>query len=588
MAGLGLAGGSMDLYQSAKEEIKRAVDIVELISQFVQLKRAGQNYVGLCPFHSEKAPSFSVSPSKQMFHCFGCKKGGDLFAFWMAYHQVPFPQAMKDLAEKYHIALPETHPAHSGRGEAAQREALLRVNEMAAQYFHHLLTQSSKGKPGRDYFEGRAIPEGIIQSFRLGYASDDWEGLTGYLKAKKADLEKAAQAGLIIPRKSGGYYDRFRGRVIFPIFNTRQQVVGFGGRVLDHALPKYLNSPETPVFQKSELLYGLHAAHGPIREKGRAVIVEGYTDVLALHKHGFFEAVATLGTALTRDHIRRLKGYAKEAVVVFDADAAGKAAALRSLPLFLDEGLSSRVMVLPENEDPDSFSNKYGLQAFLGLLEQAVPMFDFYLDLKMMEAGDRIEGKVEVLQEMTPLLLDLKNMVQKALYVRRLSEKMGVAESWVLSELQKASTHPSRDKTEAGAREGLTGASSRKADDRLLLSLFVHHPSVIGQFIEKDLKMLVSDSMVLRILDLMVHDQEKNGEPVPERILERLSGDPAADLLREVMLSSPICQPEEVNQALKEFEDKVHRMKISESKQKALGNLEEANKIPKLIKKRWG
>ena len=578
----------MDLYQSAKEEIKRAVDIVELISQFVQLKRAGQNYVGLCPFHSEKAPSFSVSPSKQMFHCFGCKKGGDLFAFWMAYHQVPFPQAMKDLAEKYHIALPETHPARSGRGEAAQREALLRVNETAAQYFHHLLTQSNKGKPGRDYFEGRAVPEGIIKSFRLGYAADDWEGLTGFLKAKNADLEKAAQAGLIIPRKSGGYYDRFRGRVVFPILNMRQQVVGFGGRVLDHALPKYLNSPETPVFQKSELLYGLHAAHGPIREKGRAVIVEGYTDVLALHKHGLFEAVATLGTALTRDHIRKLKGYAKEAVVVFDADAAGKAAALRSLPLFLEEGMSSRVMVLPENEDPDSFSNNHGPEAFLNLLEQAVPMFDFYLDLKMKEAGDRIEGKVEVLQEMTPLLLDLKNMVQKALYVRRLSEKMGVSESWVLSELQKASTQPWRDRAEAHFKEGFTDASSRKADDRLLLNLFVHHPSVIGQFIEKDLKILVSDATVLRILDLMVHDREKDGEPVPERILERLTGDPAADLLREAMLSSPICQPDEVDQALKEFEDKVQRVKISESKKRALGNIEEANKIPKLIKKRWG
>jgi hypothetical protein len=215
-------------------------------------------------------------------------------------------------------------------------------------------------------------------------------------------------------------------------------------------------------------------------------------------------------------------------------------------------------------------------------------MFDFYLDLKMKEAGDRIEGKVEVSREMIPLLLELKNMVQKALYVRRLSEKMGVGESWILSELQKASTHPSRDRAEARFREGLTDASSRKADDRLLLNLFVHHPSVIGQFIEKDLKILVSDATVLRILDLMVHDHEKEGELVPERILERLSGEPASDLLREAMLSSPICQPDEVDQALKEFEDKVHRMRISESKQKALGNIEEANKIPKLIKKRWG
>jgi DNA primase len=578
----------MDLYQSAKEEIKRAADIVELIGQFVQLKRAGQNYVGLCPFHSEKAPSFSVSPSKQIFHCFGCKKGGDVFAFWMAYHQVPFPQAVKDLAEKYHIALPETHPGRSNRGEATQREALLRINETAAQFFHQVLTQSAKGKPGRDYFQGRSVPDEIIASFRLGYASEEWEGLAAFLKARKADMEKAVQAGLIIPRKSGGYYDRFRGRVIFPIFNMRQQVVGFGGRVLDHSLPKYLNSPETPAFQKGELLYGLHAAHGAIREKGRAVIVEGYTDALALHKHGFCEAVATLGTALTREHIRKLKGYTKEAVVVFDADAAGKAAALRSLPLFLDEGLSARVLVLPENEDPDSFLNKRGSGPFLGLLEAAVPIFDFYLDLKMTEAGNRIEGKVEVLQEMIPLLLELKNMVQRALYVRRLSERMGIAESWVLAEIQKTPAHPPRERGEQRLGEGIPQAVSRKADDRLLLGLFVHHPEVIEQFIERHLNRLVSDATILRILDLMVRDARREGELVPERVLETLSGDPAADLLREAVLSPPVYRADEVEQALTEFEDRVHRMRISESKQKALGNIEEANKIPKLIKKRWG
>jgi len=578
----------MDLYQSAKEEIKRAVDIVELIGQFVQLKRAGLNYIGLCPFHSEKAPSFSVSPSKQMFHCFGCKKGGDLFAFWMAYHQVSFPQAMKDLAEKYHISLPDTQPGRSGSGEAARREALLKLNETAAQFYHQLLTRSDKGKAGRDYFVRRGIPADIIASFRLGYASDDWEGLSTFLKEKKVDPEKAVEAGLIIPRKGGGFYDRFRGRVLFPIINMRQQVVGFGGRVLDHSLPKYLNTPETPVFQKGELLYGLHDAHGPIREKGRAVIVEGYTDVLALRKHGFHEAVATLGTALTRDHIRRLKGYAKETVVVFDADAAGKAAALRSLSVFLNEGMSARVMVLPEDEDPDSFVNKHGLQVFLDLLDRAVPMFDFYLDLKMTGAGGRIEGQVEASQDMIPLLLELRNPVQRALYVKRLSEKLGIAESWVLAEISKASRPPSRERTLDRLGEGFSEPPSRKADDRLLLHLFVHHPKVIEQFVQRNLRPLLSDATVLRIFDLMLEIAHKDGNLAPERLLERLSGEPAADLLREAMVSPSIYRQDEVDQALREFEDKVHRLRISKSKQKALGNIEEASKIPKLIKKRWG
>jgi DNA primase len=578
----------MDLYQSAKEEIKRAVDIVELIGQFVQLKRAGLNYIGLCPFHSEKAPSFSVSPSKQMFHCFGCKKGGDLFAFWMAYHQVSFPQAMKDLAEKYHISLPDTQPGRSGSGDAAKREALLKLNETAAQFYHQLLTRSDKGKAGRDYFVRRGIPTDIIASFRLGYASEEWEGLSAFLKEKKADPEKAVEAGLIIPRKGGGFYDRFRGRVLFPIINMRQQVVGFGGRVLDHSLPKYLNTPETPVFQKGELLYGLHDAHGPIREKGRAVIVEGYTDVLALRKHGFHEAVATLGTALTRDHIRRLKGYAKETVVVFDADAAGKAAALRSLSIFLNEGMSARVVVLPEDEDPDSFVNKHGLQVFLGLLDRAAPMFDFYLDLRMTGAGGRIEGQVEALQDMIPLLLELGNPVQRALYVRRLSEKLGIAESWVLDEISKASKLPSRERTFDRLGEGLSEPPSRKADDRLLLHLFVHHPKVIEQFVQRNLRPLLSDAMVLRIFDLMIEIAHKDGDLAPERLLESLSGEPAADLLREAMVSPSIYRQDEVDQALREFEDKVHRLRISKSKQKALGNIEEASKIPKLIKKRWG
>lgn len=580
--------GYMDPYHSAKEEIKRAVDIVELIGQFVQLKRAGQNHVGLCPFHSEKAPSFSVSPSKQIFHCFGCKKGGDIFAFWMAYHQVPFSQAVKDLADKYNVVLPETGPAHSGGREADGWKAMLQVNEIAARFFHNLLTQSDDGKPGRNYLERRAVPPEIITSFRLGFASEDWQGLAGYLKARKAELESAVQAGLLIPRKSGGYYDRFRGRVIFPIFNMRRQVVGFGGRVLDGSLPKYLNTPETPLFQKGELLYGLHAAYEEIRKTGRVVIVEGYTDVLALMKHGFSAAVATLGTALTKDHIRRLKGYAKEAVVVFDADAAGKAAAVRSLSLFLNEGMSSRVMVLPENEDPDSFVNKNGLQAFVDLLDQAVPMFDFYLDLKMAEAENRIERQVEVLQEVTPILLELKNMVQRALYVRRLSEKLGIAESWVLAEIQKAATRRLRSGDEARSPEPMADGSAKRADDRLLLHLIVHNPGAIGQFVEKNLRVLLSDATILRVLDLMVNDYRTRGELVPERVIENLHGDVASDLLRETMLSPPIYRPDEVDQALKEFEDRVHKKKISESKRKAMGNIEEASKIPKLIRKRWG
>ncbi|MGD8985462.1 MAG: DNA primase, partial [Desulfobacteraceae bacterium] len=385
-------------YQSAKEEVRRAADIVELIGQFVQLRKAGQNYVGLCPFHSEKDPSFTVSPSRQMFHCFGCKKGGDVFSFWMDYHKVDFPQALKDLADRYQVSLPEKPLTPFEREKMEVKEWLFKLNGVAAEYFHGILTRSEKGGPGRTYFDKRSIPKETILEFSLGYAPDEWDGLASFFQRKKMDLKKAAQAGLLIPRKNGGYYDRFRGRVIFPILNLRQQIVGFGGRVLDDSLPKYVNTPETPVFHKGELLYGLHVAYKSIRDSGRAVVVEGYTDVLALKRHGFDHAVATLGTALTRQHVRRLKGYAKEAVVVFDADSAGKAAAIKSLSSFMNEGLSSRVMVLPEGNDPDSYVNKNGLNSFLALLDASLPMFEYYLDLKLSQTGDEVEGQVSALK----------------------------------------------------------------------------------------------------------------------------------------------------------------------------------------------
>ncbi|MBW1862186.1 MAG: DNA primase, partial [Deltaproteobacteria bacterium] len=294
----------MDSYQSAKEEIKRVADIAELIGQYVQIKKAGLNYMGLCPFHSEKAPSFTVSPAKQMFHCFGCKKGGDIFAFWMEYHKVSFPQAMRDLAQRYNVTLPERKLTPAQKRKMELQEELFKINGSAAEYFHHILTESDKGEAGRGYLEKRSVDKDCILEFKLGYAPDKWDGLAIFLRSKKVDMGKAAQAGLVISKKNGGYYDRFRGRVIFPIYNLRKQIAGFGGRVLDDSLPKYLNSPETPIFRKGDLLYGLHVAYEHIRATGRVVIVEGYTDVLALRRHGFNEAVATLGTSMTKDHIR--------------------------------------------------------------------------------------------------------------------------------------------------------------------------------------------------------------------------------------------------------------------------------------------
>jgi DNA primase len=502
----------------------------------------------------------------------------------MEYHKVSFAQAMRDLAGRYHVALPERELTPSQKRKMELSELLFKINGMAAEYFHHVLTKSEKGRSGKAYLDKRSIDKDIIREFMLGYVPEEWDGLTAFLKRKKVDMNKAAQAGLIIAKKNGGYYDRFRGRVLFPIYNLRKQIMGFGGRVLDDSLPKYLNTPETPVFHKGELLYGLHSAYQSIRESNRAVIVEGYTDVLALKKHGFNEAVATLGTALTRDHIRKLKGYTKEAVVVFDADAAGKGAAIKSLPLFLNEGLSSRVMVLPEGDDPDSFVNKSGLEGFLELLNKAMPMFEFYLDLKITRLNDGIDGQVSLLKEIVPVLNELNNDSQRSLYVRRLSEKSGIAESIVLAELRNRQAYQSGKEREDNIRKRLSGLKAKRGDDLPLLNLLIHAPHTMNRLMDLDCKVLLSDPIIMEIFDFMYEIYTKEGKFIPTEMLEKLDGESTRERFREAMLSSPIYPDEVVEQAVREFEDRVYKIKLSESINKAReqGDIESLNQLLKL------
>ena len=573
----------MDSYQSAKEEIKRAADIVELIGQYVQLKRAGLNHMGLCPFHSEKAPSFTVNRTKQMFHCFGCKKGGDIFKFWMEYHNVSFPQAMKDLAARYNIEFMEKKLTPVQRQKVELKEVLFNINEDAAEYYHHILLKSDKGRDGRKYLDKRKLNQEVINQFLLGYAPDDWSGLTGFLKSRKINLDKAAQAGLIIPKKTNGYYDRFRGRIIFPIYNSGNRIAGFGGRVLDDSLPKYLNTPETPVFFKGELFYGLHAAYQHIRANGRALIVEGYTDVLALQKHGLKEAIATLGTALTRNHIRKLKGYTKEAIVVFDADTAGKGAVIKSLPLFLNEGLSSRVIALPEGEDPDTFVNRNGKDSFIKLLDNAIPLFEFYLDQKLSQLDDGVDGQWSLLKETLPILAELNDESQRLLYLRKLSEKSGISESVALSELRGLKIKQSRP-GQKRLREMLSVSRARKGDDLPLLNLMVHSPGLIPRLIKNDCRLLLSDPAIIEIFDSICEISGGNEEITQEKVLAWLKQESAREKFREVMISPRIYPDDLVEQAVIEFENRINKIKITKSIKKAReqGNLEELNQLLKL------
>jgi DNA primase len=570
-------------YQSAKDEIKRAADVVELIGQYVKLRKTGRNYSGLCPFHAEKDPSFSVNPERQSFHCFGCKKGGDIFSFWMEYHSTTFPEAVRDLAERYNITITEGYSVEAEKKKAAQRNTLNRINEIAADYFHKVLN-SAKGKPARDYLKRRGIPEETIIQIRLGFAPNEWDGLIKVLNKHRVDMNVAVQAGVIIQKEKGGYYDRFRGRVIFPIIDQRQQVVGFGGRVLDDSLPKYLNTPETPVFHKGEILYGLNESFKAIREKGRAVIVEGYMDWIALKKHGLEEAVATLGTALTDRHVRKLKGYAKEAIIVFDSDDAGRSAALKSLHVFANEGLSARAVALPAGHDPDSFVNENGLDRFLDLLSQASPMFDFYLDQKMTKE-DSDEEKVRALKELLPVLSEIRDFTMRSLYVRRLAERIGVREDVVLAELGKHMKNISRGAPRREMKERPKSQEKMRPskDDFNLLSLLIQHPDTIPRLMAFDCNLLLSDPEVVRLVTVIFEKYRSEGSFSPETLLESLANESSRERLREI-LHKPfiVYSDQDVEQALTEFENRVHQKKVSASFKKVNGDLEAQNKLLKM------
>lgn len=358
--------------------------------------------------------------------------------------------------------------------------------------------------------------------------------------------------------------------------------------MLDNSLPKYVNTPETPVFHKGEFLYGLHASYKAIRDKSRAVIVEGYMDWLALRSHGLHEVVATLGTALTASHVRRLKGYAREAVIVFDSDEAGKAAVLKSLPVFSNEGLSARAVVLPDGHDPDSFVNANGLDSFLELLDKAAPILDFYLEQKLTQAGLDMEGKVRVLEEILPALSDLRTDPQRSLYVQRLSERIGVKEEMVWSELSVFMKRPSEKRLKSSMRDRLIDPKAKKISisELQLLNLLIHYPQTIPRLMEHECRILLSDPVVLKIVGTIFHGYRQNGLFSHEKLMESLHSEAACEQLREV-LHRPFVNlhsDQDVEQAVVEFEERIYQAKISASLQRARerGDMERQVQLTKL------
>lgn len=409
------------------------LDIVEVLSDYVQVKRSGRNFKACCPFHNEKTPSFVVSPDKQIYHCFGCHAGGNVIDFVMKHDNLEFPEAVKLLAARAGVELPED----KGQGsEAASLSSRIYEANKTASVFYQGILKGPSGKGALDYLRKRGMTDETIAVFGIGYAPGEWEALSKYCRSKKIAGDILKKAGLTLPSDKGrNDYDRFRSRVIFPIYNERGVIVAFGGRVMDDKLPKYINSPETHVYSKSNVLYGLNFSKKGIKEKGYAVLVEGYLDVIIPFQSGVNNVVATSGTALTLRQVDLLKKYTDTAVMVFDSDQAGEAASLRGLDIFLENGFKVKVATLPKGDDPDSFVSREGNSAFYTVVENAKSLFDYKLDHLLEKKGKRDIGGV--VDGMLPTIAKISNAVIQSDYVRRLAEKLGIHEAALRVEMGK-------------------------------------------------------------------------------------------------------------------------------------------------------
>ncbi len=440
------------------EEIKARIDIVEFISDYVALKKSGQNYKGLCPFHSEKTPSFMVSPSKQIFHCFGCGAGGDVITFFMKHDHLSFGEAVRYIAKKAGIDVPDTV---LDKNAAARRDGILKANEAALRYFVSALRETTSALA---YLAERGVSDAMRDLFRIGYAPDRRDGLYRALKKKGFSDPILKNAGLIAA-DGGGPRDWFRGRIMFPIRNLRDEIIGFGGRAIGSGIPKYLNTPETDVFKKGEALFALDLAKGEIRRRGYAIVVEGYLDAIMCHQHGFSNAVAPLGTALTHGQLRKLKSSANTVILVFDGDDAGVSAAKRAVSGCCELDIAAKVLLLPRGEDPDSILRKSGAAFFEKALSSARSPVDFLLETAK---GER----VDVVREALTMIATVKDLLRADEFVRELSDRSKMHETALRSELELL-----RKKARAPERPPLPRpASTTHREELLLLSILLSFP----------------------------------------------------------------------------------------------------------------
>lgn len=491
---------------------------MDVVSDYVTLRRSGRNYMGLCPFHDEKTPSFSVNPEKQIFHCFGCGKGGNVFSFLMEHENVTFVEAVHHAARRLHITIPDTQGEREAGSEA---ESLARVTRFAARFFHDRLLNSGRDTNVRRYAERRGVSEETIKSFGIGYAPDSWNDLLNAARKKGIGADWLVRAGLA---KKGDQrtYDAFRNRLIFPIQAPSGRVVGFGGRALsDEDQPKYLNSPESPIYRKSQVLYGLYQARDAMRREGQALVVEGYMDLLGLHEQGVQGVVALCGTALTREQARLLARYGQQAYLVYDSDQAGVRATWRAIEPLVESGLWTRIVRLPKDYDPDSYVREHGPDGFMKLVEQANSIADFMgYHANLQASGERDE----VFRTLAGLIRNSSNLVHREMYREEAERRFPALQGLLASELR----HPSRP---GGGSGGPGGSGAVRRDPQASPAAAVREGD---ERVERDLvQLMLSDRTVAEL----VEGQLEPGDfkyPLYRRIVEQclagLSGGGTYDL----------------------------------------------------------
>jgi len=541
------------------DEIRDKCNIAEIVAGYIPLKRAGRNYRALCPFHKEKTPSFMVSPEKGIFHCFGCGAGGNVFNFIMKHEGLEFPEVVRMLAKKTNVKLPISKIAPKERKDTSN---LFQINEIALLFYQANLKRPI-GRAALEYLKKRGYDAKTVLNFKVGFASSD-NGLLNFMRKKGIALSLLERAGLILRRENGPHYDRFKQRIIFPIFDSRSRVLGFGGRVLDNSLPKYMNSPETPIYNKGSHLYGLNFAKEEIKDQDFCIIVEGYVDLLTSHQYGIKNVVASLGTALTPQQIRLLRRYTHKVVVLFDSDQAGELASLRSLDLLIEHEVNIKVVSLPRGEDPDSFVRKFGRDKFQRKIAQAHDLFDYKLNLLSQNYNlDTVEGKVGVANHMLPTIRRVQNAIQRGAYVKRLAQEFSrgersLGEEWILEELKKVKKDFAQYTEAPSVRHQVAAAP---VAEEMLLKIILDEQEMLGE-VKKHLSL--ENFQDLRIREAIriifsLHTQAKTISPA--QLISYLKGDETAQLISRIL-----CSSKEFVDRNKSLSDCIERIKMDNLK----------------------